>query len=66
MMWEKTYDPATYDDAAEYIVTTPDCGFAVFTDSAKLPGTPGEFDGGYGLYRTAPEIDEASCAAVSE
>ena len=41
MMWEKTYDPATYDDAAEYIVTTPDCGFAVFTDSAKLPGTPG-------------------------
>ena len=39
-MWEKTYDLATYDDAAEHIVTTPDCGFAVFTDSAKLPGTP--------------------------
>ncbi|MEE2789482.1 MAG: hypothetical protein VX589_19240, partial [Myxococcota bacterium] len=47
LLWDKSYSNGEADDAAEYLVTTQDCGFAVFTDSANL--------GGYGLYKTYPE-----------
>ena len=47
VLWARTYSTGDIDDAAEYLVATRDCGFAVFTDSANL--------GGYGIYRTAPE-----------
>lgn len=47
VLWARTYSTGEIDDAAEYLVATRDCGFAVFTDSANL--------GGYGIYRTEAE-----------
>jgi hypothetical protein len=47
LMWDRAYSDGVADDAAEYIVATRDCGFAIFTDSSNL--------GGYGIYRTNPE-----------
>ena len=53
VLWARTYSTGEIDDAAEYLVATQDCGFAIFTDSANL--------GGYGIVDTTRARHPLSC-----